>query len=119
MIFGAVIKEDLEDEIQVTVIATGFEEEREPKRTSVRADKDDVKIDLRPFNVSDNLDIPTFCEIASVVKAAAHLLRAEAALGGHLPLPLPLLPIIVKKRMADVSCLDRQRNIDRLYWPYP
>lgn len=60
MIFGAVIKEELEDEIHVTVIATGFDEQREPRRSSVKTDKEDVKIDLRPFNVSDNLDIPTF-----------------------------------------------------------
>jgi len=60
MIFGAVIKEDLEDEIHVTVIATGFDERREPPRKNVKTEKEDVKVDLRPFNVSDNLDIPTF-----------------------------------------------------------
>ncbi len=60
MIFGAVIKEDLEDEILVTVIATGFEHRQEQKRPSSKPEKEDLKLDLRPFNTSDNLDIPTF-----------------------------------------------------------
>jgi len=60
MIFGAVIKEDLEDEIYVTVIATGFEHRQEPKRPSSKLEKEDVKLDLRPFHSNDNLDIPTF-----------------------------------------------------------
>lgn len=60
MIFGAVIKEDLEDEIFVTVIATGFEHHQESKRPSSKLEKEDVKLDLRPFHSTDNLDIPTF-----------------------------------------------------------
>jgi cell division protein FtsZ len=64
MIFGAVINEDLKDEIFVTVIATGFEH-KEPvsKQVGTSASKQDVgnKLDLRPFTgSSEQLDIPTF-----------------------------------------------------------
>lgn len=78
MIFGSVINENLKDEIIVTVIATGFNEEvvqpkvtrpsfgqakpavgavkREPKREEVQPEP------VRNTNVSqeDTLDIPTF-----------------------------------------------------------
>ena len=56
IIFGAVIKEELNDEIKVTVIATGFETDEEikdePKLDEIDFDKDDI-------NYND-LDIPTF-----------------------------------------------------------
>jgi cell division protein FtsZ len=75
MIFGAVINENLKDEIIVTVIATGFEEsaqkatsfEKRPAnqmnaRPQVAAAKEEERIEVRPFqnfNVN-NLDVPTF-----------------------------------------------------------
>ncbi|MBE3577716.1 MAG: cell division protein FtsZ [Limnochordales bacterium] len=54
IIFGAVIDESLQDEIRVTVIATGFE----PRS----AEEDDRKVEgfeIRPFT-NDELDIPAF-----------------------------------------------------------
>ena len=53
IIFGAVIDESLEDEIRVTVIATGFD----PKPAPRNADLDDLPI--KPFT-GDDLDIPSF-----------------------------------------------------------
>lgn len=57
IIFGAVIDETLEDEVKVTVIATGFEP-RPP-----RQEKEERRIlrdfDIRPF-ANDELDIPPF-----------------------------------------------------------
>jgi len=52
IIFGAVIDEDLEDEVRVTVIATGFD-----ARPAV--EKDSTVVDLRSFT-SEDLDIPAF-----------------------------------------------------------
>jgi cell division protein FtsZ len=66
MIFGAVINEELNDEIFVTVIATGFEHKApSPIKTPGGSNQNkDVsnKLDLRPFtsNSTDQLDIPTF-----------------------------------------------------------
>ncbi|MGD9677902.1 MAG: cell division protein FtsZ [Vulcanibacillus sp.] len=56
MIFGAVINDELKDEIIITVIATGFDHKRE----EIRSVKD--KLDIKPFNSAshENLDIPTF-----------------------------------------------------------
>ena len=75
MIFGAIIDENLKDEIKVTVIATGFEHRRNPafrmpavgqpeekaaeaaKRSSFRKHRP------KPFGTtlsSDQLDIPAF-----------------------------------------------------------
>ncbi|MCF6093610.1 cell division protein FtsZ [Microaerobacter geothermalis] len=61
MIFGAVINEDLKDEIYVTVIATGFDEGQQTVNKPFSAEK----FDLRPFQTGssgsgDNLDIPAF-----------------------------------------------------------
>jgi len=52
IIFGAVINEELKDEIVVTVIATGFE-------SIDRERKDEVDLDIRPFT-GDDIDIPAF-----------------------------------------------------------
>ena len=52
IIFGAVIDEDLEDEVRVTVIATGFD-------AVATAEKESTVVDLRSFT-SDDLDIPAF-----------------------------------------------------------
>ncbi|HJV44812.1 MAG TPA: cell division protein FtsZ [Bacillota bacterium] len=75
MIFGAVINENLKDEIVVTVIATGFEEsaqkgglEKRPQnmintaRTQVAAAKEEERVEVRPFQNfnSNSLDVPTF-----------------------------------------------------------
>lgn len=60
MIFGAVINEDLKDEIIVTVIATGFDEAK--KAAPVRAPlAEPERGDLRHLlSATDNLDVPTF-----------------------------------------------------------
>lgn len=61
IIFGAVIDENLEDEIRITVIATGFE----GSKPSFIADMEEVAIDKRyeiqksSYN-DDDIDIPTF-----------------------------------------------------------
>ena len=68
MIFGAVINEDLKDEIVVTVIATGFdhqEEERGKQRKpqfKLEEEGVDRNVVIQPFNpdLDDNLEIPTF-----------------------------------------------------------
>lgn len=69
IIFGAVIDEQLEDEIRVTVIATGFEEKpvaekvNNPDSQMRVLGKSEVaiadEIELKPF-VGDDLDIPAF-----------------------------------------------------------
>lgn len=63
MIFGAVINENLKDEIIVTVIATGFDDD--PIKQHDSKHKKDPSIQnpkIKPFNSAqhDNLDIPTF-----------------------------------------------------------
>lgn len=59
MIFGAVINENLNDEVIVTVIATGFEHQDRPA-----SPKPLSKLDVRPFKnagtAMDNLDVPAF-----------------------------------------------------------
>lgn len=67
MIFGAVINDDLKDEIVVTVIATGFdqqEEERGKRKPQFKVDEErpERNVVIQPFNpnLDDNLDIPTF-----------------------------------------------------------
>ncbi|MGE5550315.1 MAG: cell division protein FtsZ [Bacteroidota bacterium] len=52
IIFGAVIDDNLEEEVRVTVIATGFE-----NRRTRRPNLDDL--DIRPF-VGEDLEIPAF-----------------------------------------------------------
>jgi cell division protein FtsZ len=68
MIFGAIIDEDLKEEIKVTVIATGFEDKPAsppPGRKPAPASEptDNRSPNLRPFGnqpSNDQLDIPTF-----------------------------------------------------------
>jgi cell division protein FtsZ len=72
MIFGAVINEDLKDEILVTVIATGFDNSEQEKRAgkpnfNVNENKqqqnesrDRNVLDINPISTNDDLDIPTF-----------------------------------------------------------
>ena len=56
IIFGAVIDERLEDEIRVTVIATGFDQK------AVKREKSRPEVDIKPFSgdSNDELDIPAF-----------------------------------------------------------
>ena len=52
IIFGAVIDENLDDEVRVTVIATGFDAKPMTREKTV--------IDFKSFASDDNLDIPAF-----------------------------------------------------------
>lgn len=54
IIFGAVIDERMEDEVRVTVIATGFDQ-RPGKKERPRQD-----LEIKPFSGHDDLDIPAF-----------------------------------------------------------
>lgn len=76
LIFGAMIDEEMKDEVKVTVIATGFEQRansgqdrrgliQQPSSSGSQAapDSDGKTSNLRPFgagSASDQLDIPTF-----------------------------------------------------------
>lgn len=53
IIFGAVINEDMEETVKVTVIATGFE----PRRRERGRELDEL--DIKPF-ASEDLDVPAF-----------------------------------------------------------
>lgn len=54
IIFGAVIDERLEEEVRVTVIATGFDQKPAKKQTQK------TEMDIKPFSNYDDLDIPAF-----------------------------------------------------------
>lgn len=54
IIFGAVVDERMEDEVRVTVIATGFEQKM------VRREKAKQEVEMKSFSGSDDLDIPAF-----------------------------------------------------------
>lgn len=54
IIFGAVIDESMEEEVRVTVIATGFDQ-RSHKRERQKAE-----LEIKPFSTHDDLDIPAF-----------------------------------------------------------
>ncbi|WP_143286906.1 cell division protein FtsZ [Caenibacillus caldisaponilyticus] len=77
MIFGSVISEELKDEIVVTVIATGFEENETRRPSSIRQERHNLQPSNRPLrreeaaetprpmpsfseDDEDTLDIPTF-----------------------------------------------------------
>lgn len=53
IIFGAVIDESMQDEVRVTVIATGFDQKLSRKEIN-------AELDIKPFTASDDLDIPAF-----------------------------------------------------------
>jgi len=55
IIFGAVIDERMEEEVRVTVIATGFDQ-----RVSRKDHSNKVDLDIKPFSNVDDLDIPAF-----------------------------------------------------------
>ncbi|MHB8917137.1 MAG: cell division protein FtsZ [Desulfocucumaceae bacterium] len=54
IIFGAVIDERLEDEVRVTVIATGFEQ-KTPRKERLKQE-----IEMKSFSGGEDLDIPAF-----------------------------------------------------------
>lgn len=66
MIFGAVIKEDLKDEIIVTVIATGFDHKQQEEAPSrkpnmdVRGERLSKNLVITSYTEDDDLNIPTF-----------------------------------------------------------
>lgn len=55
IIFGAVIDERMNEEVRVTVIATGFDHRISPKK-----DKKKPEMEIKPFASHDDLDIPAF-----------------------------------------------------------
>jgi len=58
IIFGAVIDPEIQDEVRITVIATGFEaavERQQPRR----ADSKTIEFPVRSYD-RDDLDIPAF-----------------------------------------------------------
>ncbi|SHK24697.1 cell division protein FtsZ [Desulforamulus aeronauticus] len=55
IIFGAVIDERMNEEVRVTVIATGFDQRVAPKK-----DKKKPEMEIKPFASHDDLDIPAF-----------------------------------------------------------
>ncbi|MFW5995707.1 MAG: cell division protein FtsZ [Halanaerobiaceae bacterium] len=61
IILGAVIDEELENEVKVTVIATGFdpEEQKESKEFEKKEEEIDRDFDMEDFS-GDDLDIPAF-----------------------------------------------------------
>jgi cell division protein FtsZ len=63
LIFGAVVDHELEEEIRITVIATGFDQTNARMR-AVRASRREEESELIPFETStfdkDDIDIPAF-----------------------------------------------------------
>ncbi|MTI85097.1 MAG: cell division protein FtsZ [Firmicutes bacterium] len=57
IIFGAVIDEQMDEEVRVTVIATGFEEQKPMVKRTEKSDRD---VEIKPFANNDDLDIPAF-----------------------------------------------------------
>lgn len=53
IIFGAVIDDSMQEEVRVTVIATGFDQKYHRKEIN-------AELDIKPFAASDDLDIPAF-----------------------------------------------------------
>lgn len=53
IIFGAVIDESMDEEVRVTVIATGFDQRHGKKSLN-------TELDIKPFTGADDLDIPAF-----------------------------------------------------------
>ncbi len=53
IIFGAVIDESMQDEVRVTVIATGFDQKYHRREIN-------AELDIKPFAAIEDLDIPAF-----------------------------------------------------------
>ncbi len=60
IIFGAVIDEQMDEEVRVTVIATGFEEQKPMVNRTKDKEKGDRDVEIKPFANNDDLDIPAF-----------------------------------------------------------
>ena len=63
IIFGAVINEDLKDELIITVIATGFENKKLNPLKTITKKPDNVDPNNKEADIQanqDDLDIPTF-----------------------------------------------------------
>ena len=64
IIFGSVIDERMEDEVRVTVIATGFDQklsEAKERRSSKQSQSQQPDLEVvKPFSNHDDLDIPAF-----------------------------------------------------------
>jgi cell division protein FtsZ len=65
IIFGAVIDENMKDEIRITVIATGFDENRpmtmnEDRAEIIQDNMDKQTVTIKSGYRDDDLDIPTF-----------------------------------------------------------
>ncbi len=56
IIFGAVIDENLNDEVHITVIATGFDMDKEEAQKEAAPTKEEIK----PFSTGHDIDIPIF-----------------------------------------------------------
>jgi len=59
IIFGAVIDETLQDEIRVTVIATGFSDNGGSPGSLSQSTGPRSRLDIKPF-ATDDLEIPAF-----------------------------------------------------------
>ncbi|MEA3374873.1 MAG: cell division protein FtsZ [Chloroflexota bacterium] len=63
LIFGAVVDQEMEDEIRITVIATGFDQTNSRSRTTSRSDgrekPESVEFDAPSFD-TDDIEIPAF-----------------------------------------------------------
>jgi cell division protein FtsZ len=61
IIFGAVIDETLEDEMRVTVIATGFSPSQTTRQRERESEEDSMEdMTIRPLASDDGLEIPEF-----------------------------------------------------------
>ncbi len=66
IIFGAVIDENLKDELRVTVIATGFDVRHRSvaldgkAKSKPQTTANEKELEVRSFNANDHLDIPAF-----------------------------------------------------------
>jgi cell division protein FtsZ len=59
LIFGAVIDESMEEDIRVTVIATGFDRDQRKPRTRRVQSQEAAELDLPSFD-KDDLEVPAF-----------------------------------------------------------
>lgn len=60
IIFGAVIDENLKDEVRVTVIATGFDKPVEKETPQVLNRSGKREMEVKQFNTDDGIEIPSF-----------------------------------------------------------
>ncbi|KPC74848.1 cell division protein FtsZ [Laceyella sacchari] len=84
MIFGAVINEDLKDEILVTVIATGFDHEQQEKHISIQPPKSSKPMFV---NQQSQKEEPTFSPFSRVEKEKQNANNDFIDPYGHLEVP--------------------------------